>query len=154
MNMSKRSPLRASDLTPKDKQRWQWNSSRLAIQIHADRRFRATQGSRSEQYMTSGDIGKLHPGDRLIIWSIISQMTLIHLLHHILSVQAGFSANRKEKAGWGNIRAIRCCGMHLNREISIFFELPLPCEPLHPLYESKSSICDFWNWAAFSEQVD
>jgi hypothetical protein len=32
---------------------------------------------------------------------------IIHLPYHILSVQAGFSANRKENIEWCNIRAIQ-----------------------------------------------
>jgi hypothetical protein len=56
---------------------WQRNSSRPAIQTHPGGVFRAAQGSRSEKYMTSGDIEKLRPGHRLIVRSIISQMTVM-----------------------------------------------------------------------------
>jgi hypothetical protein len=79
---------------------WQRNSSHSAVQIHPGRRFRATQGSRSEQngdgrrrrwrplrstsgtvkpvdpanlpYITNGDIEKIHPDHRPIVRSIIS----------------------------------------------------------------------------------
>jgi hypothetical protein len=43
---------------------------------------------------------------------------MIHLPHYILSVQAGFSANRKEKSD-GAISALYAgCGVRLSRETS------------------------------------
>jgi hypothetical protein len=99
MNMSKRSPLRASDLRPKTKQRtaaellasrntdssWPEISCDAGISERTARRWVSTEMTPTAQYkrygrpgkLTSGDIEKVHPGHRPIVRLIISQMTVM-----------------------------------------------------------------------------
>jgi hypothetical protein len=98
----------------------------------------------------------IHPVDKTV--SIISikrpvkiSSTTSHnsFPHDILSVQAGFSDNRKKSDG-----AIsgQCggCGVRLIGKNPISLGLPLPCESLHCPYESKSKVCEFFEiWLHF-----
>jgi hypothetical protein len=80
---------------------------------------------------------------------------IIHLPHYILSVQAGLSANRKEKIGWCNIRAMwwLWCAFE-SRNIQLL--LGCPCRVNLCIVDMNQSqgFARFWNLAAFSERVD
>jgi hypothetical protein len=80
---------------------------------------------------------------------------IIHLLHYILSDQAGFSANRKEKVGWCTILAIGWLRRAFESG-NIQFPLGCPCHvnPGIVHMNQNQRFERFWNFAAFSERVD
>jgi hypothetical protein len=90
------------------------------------------------------DLSKFHP-----------LLYRIHLCHYILSVRAGFSARRKGKVGWRNIRAIRWLRLAFELE-NIQFLLGCPCCVNPCIFHMSQSqrFAVFWNLDAFSERVD
>jgi hypothetical protein len=91
------------------------------------------------------DLSKFHP--------LLLIAHIIHLSHYILSVQAGFAANRKKSDGviswlYGG------CGGRLNRETSNFSWVALAMWTLVLSIRIKvKGLRVFWNLAAISERV-
>jgi hypothetical protein len=66
------------------------------------------------------------------------RLHVIHFPHYILSGQAGSSANRKAKAGWCNIRAIRWL-RHAFESGNIQFLFGCPCRVNHCIVHMNQS---------------
>jgi hypothetical protein len=90
------------------------------------------------------DLSKFHP-----------LLHIIHLPHYIISGQAGFSANRKEKSDDAISGLCGGCGVGLNRETPNFSWVALAvCALALSIWIKVKGLRVFWILTAFPERAD